>query len=165
MKSGEYLLEFLRKWKISIILAPLAIYYCMNHGKYTLLDNADLVIHEAGHVFFYFFGQFIHMAGGTFMQILLPSLIVWYFVKTAYLTGIQVSLFWLAHNLLNISVYAGDAETRVLPLLGNGTHDWYYMLSTLGILQYSEAVGALFFLIAINIFFISLAVPAIKRTS
>lgn len=154
--------EFIRKWKISIILLPLELYYCLNRGDYTLLDNADLVIHEAGHVFFYFFGQFIYMAGGTLMQILLPLLIVWFFIRSGYLTGIQFSLFWLGHNFLNISVYAGDAETRTLRLLGNGTHDWYYMLSKLGILDYSEAVGGFFFLIAMIVFSLSLATPVLN---
>ena len=157
-------LRNLRKWKTSIVLLPLSLYYCINYGKYTLLDNADLVIHEAGHVFFYFFGQFIHMAGGTLMQILLPLLIVWYFIKSGYLTGTQFSLFWLAHNFLNISVYAGDAEKRALPLLGNGTHDWYYMLSRLGILDYSEAVSALFFLIALIVFILSIITPVFRRS-
>ncbi|MDZ7722789.1 MAG: hypothetical protein U5R06_08235 [candidate division KSB1 bacterium] len=99
------------------------------------------------------------------MQILLPSLIVWYFLKSGYLTGTQVSLFWLGHNFLNISVYAGDAETWALRLLGNGTHDWYYMLSRLGILDYSEAVGAFFFLIALIVFFLSVGAPAFWRST
>ena len=43
---------------------------CFKQGKYTWIDNADLVIHEAGHIFFMFFGKFIHFAGGTLMQII-----------------------------------------------------------------------------------------------
>jgi hypothetical protein len=36
---------------------PIALYWVLNRGEYGLIDNADLVIHEAGHFFFKFFGN------------------------------------------------------------------------------------------------------------
>jgi len=148
-----------KKWVTSLILIPFAIYYLANWGHYTLIDNANLIIHEAGHFFFSFFGSFIHAAGGTLMQILFPSFISFYFLRNGYRTGVQVFVFWLGQNLINISVYAADAETRILPLLGNGKHDWYYMLRELGILGQSEFVGIFFFGMAILILAISLLFP------
>ena len=61
------------RWIPSIIILPIAVYYCLNRGNYGLLDNVDLVIHEAGHIFFSIFGKFIYTLGGTLMQIILPS--------------------------------------------------------------------------------------------
>ena len=60
----------IKKWWVSIALIPLAFYFILTHGHYSLIDNADLIIHEAGHFFFGFFGSFIHAAGGTLMQII-----------------------------------------------------------------------------------------------
>jgi hypothetical protein len=89
---------FLSKYKISIFLFPLVIYFLFSKGEYTLLDYADLIIHEAGHFFFRVFGEFLYMAGGTMMQIVFPLFIALYFLKNLYLPGFQIFLFWLAHN-------------------------------------------------------------------
>lgn len=147
-------MDSLKKWIPSIILLPLCVYFCLNRGNYGLLDSADLVIHEAGHIFFILFGQFIRTLGGTLMQIILPSLIVWYFYKNSYRLGVQMSLLWLGHNFINISVYAADAQARRLPLLGGNKvyHDWTFILGSLGILEYDAYVGYFFFGIAILVF-------------
>ena len=151
--------ESLTKYKTSIFLFPFAIYFLFSRGDYTLLDNADLAIHEAGHFFFMIFGQFVGIAGGTIMQIIFPLFIALYFLKNLYVTGFQVFIFWLAQNLINISVYAADAETRKLPLLGNGKHDWYYLLTELGILNHAESVGFIFFFLSIIVFALCLMTP------
>jgi hypothetical protein len=148
-----------KKWITSLVLIPFAIYYLANWGQYTLIDNANLIIHEAGHFFFSFFGSFIYAAGGTIMQILFPFFIALYFLRTGYRTGTQIFLFWLGQNLINISVYAADAEVRILPLLGNGQHDWYYMLRQLGILNQAELVGWFFIGMAVLVMVISLLFP------
>lgn len=77
----------------------------------------------------------------------------------------QFSLLWLGQNLINISVYAADAQARSLPLLGGNKvyHDWNYLLSEIGLLQYDAEVGYLIFGIAIIIFIITLIMPLITR--
>ena len=157
--------EILKSWAVSIILLPVCIYLLLNRGHYGLIDNADLVIHEAGHAFFYFFGRFIYTAGGTLMQIILPSLIVWYFYRNSYKTGVQFSLLWLGQNQINISVYAADARAQRLPLLGghNVYHDWHYMLGHLNLLNYDQEVGYLFVGFAVLIFITALLMPVIIR--
>lgn len=152
-----------KKWIPSIIILPICIYLIINRGNYGLIDNADLVIHEAGHFFFKFFGKFIYTAGGTLMQIILPSIIVFYFLKNMYRLGVQIGLLWLAQNLINISVYAADAQTRKLPLLGGNRvyHDWNYMLGEIGLLDYSAEVGYFFVGLAIIVFILILILPLI----
>jgi hypothetical protein len=149
----------LKKWITSFLLLPAACYCIITHGHYSLIDNADLIIHEAGHFFFGFMGSFIQAAGGTLMQILFPSFLAWYFYRNGYRSGLQIFIFWLGQNLLNISVYAADAVVQQLPLLGNGKHDWYYLLGQLGILRQAEVVGLIFFVLSIVVFIIVLFLP------
>lgn len=151
-------LEPLKKWYLSFLLAPLSLYFIFTRGQYTLLDNIDLIIHEAGHFFFMFFGDFIQMAGGTLMQIIFPLFLAWYFFRNGYRTGVQIFIFWLGQNLINISVYAADANKMKLKLIG-GRHDWLYLLNKLGLRQDADAVGYVIFTLAIIVFIISLLLP------
>lgn len=155
----------IKKWIPSIIILPIALYWVLNRGQYGLIDNADLVIHEAGHLFFKFFGQFIYTLGGTLMQIILPSIIFYYFFRNDYRTGMQFSLLWLGQNFINISVYAADAQAKQLPLLGGNKvyHDWDYLLQEIGMLQFDTEVGYFFFGIAILLFLITLIMPLITQ--
>lgn len=44
-------------------------------------------------------------------------------------------LLWVATNISEVAIYAGDAIDKVLPLLGGGdesNHDWYNILSAYG---------------------------------
>jgi hypothetical protein len=150
-----------KRWLPTVIMLPIIIWLIMNRGRYTWIDNADLVIHEAGHFFFMFFGKFIYTLGGTLMQMLLPSLITWYFWRNTYRTGIQVGLLWLGQNLINISVYAADARAQALPLLGGNKvyHDWAYILGATDLLQYDTEVGYFFFGLAIIIFLVTALLP------
>lgn len=155
--------DTIKTWLPSLIMLPVMIWLLLNRGKYTWIDNADLVIHEAGHFFFMFFGKFIYIAGGTLMQIILPSFIAWYFFRNIYRTGMQVSLLWLGQNFINISVYAADARTQKLPLLGGNKvyHDWHYLLGELHILHLDSEAGYFFFGFAIIVFIITLLLPLI----
>jgi hypothetical protein len=153
------------KWVPTLFILPVALYWILHWGTYSFIDNADLVIHEAGHIFFVFFGRFIYVLGGTLMQIILPSFITWYFIKTRYRTGVQFSLLWLGQNFINISVYAADAQKKALPLLGGNKvhHDWNYLLNALNILEYDQYAGYFFFGISIIIFLIAILMPLIIR--
>lgn len=154
-----------KKWIPSIIILPIALYWVFNRGQYGFIDNADLVIHEAGHFFFMFFGKYIYTLGGTLMQIILPSIIFFYFFRNEYRTGMQVSLLWLGQNFINISVYAADAQSKRLPLLGGNKvyHDWDFLLSEIGMLHYDAEVGYFFFAIAIILFITTLIMPLITQ--
>ena len=153
------------RWIPSIIILPIAVYWLLNRGEFGLLDNIDLVIHEAGHFFFSLFGKFIYTLGGTLMQIILPSIIASYFFRNDYRTGVQFGLLWLGQNFINISVYAADAQARKLPLLGGNKvyHDWHYLLNETGLLNSDQFVGYFFFGIAILIFLIAILMPLIIK--
>lgn len=154
-----------KRWIPSIIILPIAVYYCLNRGEYSLIDNVDLVIHEAGHAIFSLFGKFIYTLGGTLMQIILPSIIAGFFLRNNYRTGVQVGLLWLGQNFINISVYAADARVQKLPLLGGNKvyHDWHYLLNTTGLLEYDAEIGNVIFGFAVLIFLVSVLMPLITH--
>ena len=157
--------DAIKKWIPSVVILPVVIYWVLSRGEYGLIDNADLVIHEAGHFFFMFFGKFIYTAGGTLMQIILPSLIAWYFIRNSYKMGVQFALLWLGQNFINISIYAADARAQKLPLLGGNKvyHDWHYLLGELNLLNSDTEVGYVFFGAAVLILSVSILLPLIIK--
>ena len=112
-------------------------------STYRFLDRVDLVFHEAGHVVFGVFGEFIGVLGGSLMQVLIPAGIVAYFVWHRQQYSAAVTLFWVAQSLFNVSVYIKDARAQILPLLGgeDTLHDWNYILGRLSLLRWDQAVG------------------------
>ena len=152
--------DFFKRWIFSLLLIPVCVYFVLHQGEYTLLDNFHLIVHEAGHLFFSFFGTFVQFLGGTLMQLIIPVLLLIVFYKSAMPKGMQISFFLLGHSLINVSVYAADARTQVLPLLGNGKHDWNYLLNEMNLLNFDEQVGYVFFSLAILFFVIALIFPA-----
>lgn len=122
-----------------------------------VLDDGNLLIHEAGHLVFSPFGEFVSLLGGTILQLLTPILFLIYFLlKTDYL-GISFSIFWVGENLINVSYYISDAQVQVLPLVGGGIHDWNNILSDLGILQYTNTLGIVVFYLGVLVLISSLA--------
>ena len=117
--------------------------YDLSHlGRGTLLDAVDLPIHETGHLVFGPFGEFIGFAGGTLFQLIMPAAFVVYFARRKDGHSASVALWWVAQNCGNIAVYAADARSQQLPLVGGGEHDWAYLLGELGVLQRDQQVAA-----------------------
>ncbi len=122
-----------------------------------VLDGANLLFHEAGHLIFLPFGQFAHMIGGSLFQILLPCIFLFYFLYRYNFFASSVILFWIGDNIINVSVYMKDAQAMQLPLLIEGTfHDWNWIFSQLGILWASNIVGGIFYYVGAICLIISL---------
>jgi hypothetical protein len=153
------------KWLPSVIILPICVYFVAYRGTFIFIDNIDMVIHEGGQVFFSYFGKFVYTYGATLMQIFIPALLVWYFFATNYRLGVQFSLLWLGQNFINISVYAADVRTQKLHLIGgeNMYHEWNFMLSKLGLLQYDYQVGIFFVALAIIAFGLAVLMPLILQ--
>lgn len=159
------MMEKLKPWIASLILLPVGLYLILNKGEFIfILDHLNLLFHEGGHGIFSFFGKFIYTLGGTLMQIIIPSLFIFYFFINHQRIGIQISLIYLAENLMNIGVYASDARAQRLPLIGKGTyHDWTYLLSKINLLEYDQFIGNAFYYSAIVVILISLLLPLFMR--
>ena len=151
--------NLIKRWILSLMLFPVCLYFLLHRGEYTLLDNFHLIVHEAGHLFFSFFGTFVWSLGGTLMQIIIPLLLLIIFYKSFMPKGMQASFFLLGHSFINISVYATDARTQALPLLGNGKHDWAYLLNEMNLLNFDLEVGYFFFGLAILSFIVAILLP------
>lgn len=150
-----------RDWIVSIILFPLCIYFTLRMGKFNFIDYFNLLIHEGGHGVFRFFGDFIYTLGGTLMQIIIPFLFIYYFIKIHRLFALQIALVWLGENLMNIFVYVADARTQKLPLLGGKKvyHDWHWLLSRIDLLEFDKEIGLFFYITGIIVFVIALILP------
>lgn len=148
-----------RRWLPSLVLLPVCLYFVLNRSAGVFLDPLNVLIHEAGHLCFFFLGESLHAAGGTLMQMLLPATLVFHFWQYHTRLGMQVSLLWLGQNFLNISVYAADARVQSLDLLNGRTHDWSYLLDRLGLLEYDLVFAYLGCFFALMAFIALLALP------
>jgi len=131
--------------RIALVIA-IALYlsrYFLQERAWTLLDDGILAIHEAGHVLFQPFGEFLMMLGGSLLQLLVPAAFVAYFLRRTDRYAAAVVLFWLAASLFNLSAYVADARAGELPLLsGNrADHDWTWLLIRLGALEHDLLLG------------------------
>jgi len=149
----------LKTWFPSLVLVPVCLYFVLNRSDGIFLDPLNMLIHEAGHLCFFFLGDGLHAAGGTLMQIVLPATLAFHFWQYHSRLGIQVSLLWLGQNFLNISVYVADARVQGLDLLGGRTHDWSYLLHRLGLLEYDLVFAFFFCFFALMTFMALLALP------
>jgi hypothetical protein len=93
-----------------------------------IMDTINLFIHEAGHFFMRPFGRFIHVLGGSLVQVLLPlALLIVTWRKDIRQT--PPVAFWVGESMINVSVYIADAPYRKLKLIASGLiHDWWWLL-------------------------------------
>ncbi|HEY9648819.1 MAG TPA: hypothetical protein V6C88_20735, partial [Chroococcidiopsis sp.] len=128
-------------------------------GVMMFLHNVNLIFHEAGHTLFIFFGQFMHLVGGSLFQILLPAFLCGYFWVTGQRYASAIALWWVGQNFLDVSIYIKDAQIRILPLLGGeaSLHDWHFILLDLRLLTKSQLIGNIAFSIGILLYIVAIA--------
>lgn len=115
--------------------------------------NINLIFHEAGHVMFFWSGEFFSILSGSILQIFIPLAFVLYFFLKRLLYAASVISLWLAGSIFDIQVYIADAQKMNLELLGGGSviHDWNYILNSLGLLSYTDTFAVLVYWIALTI--------------
>lgn len=123
----------------------------MNHRTGELgnsfLHGPLLVFHEAGHVIFSFFGEFIMILGGTLAQLLMPTIMAGAFLfRNRDPFGAAIATWLFGVSLLDVAPYVYDALHPRLVLLGGhtgaeGGHDWIYLLGETGLLRYAHGLG------------------------
>ena len=128
---------------LSIVASFYFVYYASTTYEWHFIDNVNLLIHEAGHVIFMPFGLFLYLLGGSLFQIVFPGAFVVYFYRQKQYLSASLILFWVALNILNVSVYASDAVVMQLPLLGGDSsmHDWHAILGMLHLLPQTDQIG------------------------
>ena len=117
----------------------------------SFMHVVNLAFHEAGHVLFRPFGEFMAVLGGSLMQLLVPIAVTIAFVyRHDNAFGGAVGAWWLGQSALDLAPYIYDAAHGQLLLVGGfigaerpGAHDWSNILSRLNMLEHGHALGTL----------------------
>ncbi len=112
-----------------------------------LMDLVFVPVHEGGHLLFHWFGEFIGVAGGTFLQLAAPFALAVYFAFRRQAQGVAFCLFFFFEQFLPIATYMADARAQELPLLTVGDseyviHDWNYLFGKLGLLAHDTQIAS-----------------------
>ena len=129
-------------WTWQFAQAPMGV-----SAAASILHLPNLVFHEAGHVLFAPFGQFMRVLGGSLLQFALPLGLAVAFLNQHNPFGAVVCTWWAGENLIDVAPYIADARALQLVLLGGKTgaevqgHDWEYILATLGWMRFDRSLG------------------------
>jgi hypothetical protein len=113
----------------------------------SVLGGLNLGIHEAGHLLFSWLAwDFLTVLGGTLLQLGAPVVSAWMFARQPDYFACAFCGSWLATNLYNVATYMADARELDLPLVNVGggevDHDWSFMLSAVGLLDFDTRLAA-----------------------
>ena len=109
--------------------------------RYHFIDGVNLLVHEAGHVFFGFLGAVLGVLGGTLLQLLFPIAFIAYFWRRGQRFEAGVCGVWASESAMYTAEYMADAQVQALPLVGGHIHDWHWLLSRAGILGACEELA------------------------
>ena len=126
----------------SVLLAPYVLWIVFDY-EYHFLDGVNLAFHEAGHLFFAFFGETLHFLGGTLGQLFFPLACWFHFLRRGEALEARICLVWLAESGMYAAHYLADAQAQALPLVGGHIHDWNWLLTQAGLLAHCEFLGDL----------------------
>ena len=104
-------------------------------------DLVNLMIHEAGHLFFSWGSYTLMILGGTLGELLVPLLCGLYFFFHGQTYGFAFSAFWFFENFLYIGTYIKDARAAALPLVNGDIGDWTILFGQWGLLPDDLKIG------------------------
>lgn len=120
-------------------------------GSSGFLHLVILPFHEAGHVLFRPFGEFVTILGGTLGQHLMPIVLgVALLVKRRDPFGAALFFWLLGFSVIDMAIYMYDAFDPQLLLLGGRTgadsdrHDWMNIFGDLGLMTRARPIGLFF---------------------
>lgn len=117
------------------------LYAYLDHSGFLILDYVNLIIHEGGHFFFSWFGETMHILGGTLGELIVPLLCAAYFFWKRETTAVAFSCFWFFENFPYIGTYMADARSDSLPLVGSDVSDWAILFGQWGLLLQDQKIG------------------------
>ena len=137
----------------ALIAIVYIVYAIQTPQEFHIISTVNLIFHEAGHTLAAFFGKFIHFLAGSAMQVIVPLVIAGYFFLKREFYSSGIIIMWMGQSLVEVSVYMGDAQRMVLPLLGGDSveHDWNTLFSMLGILEYTDQIAGITYFAALMI--------------
>ena len=108
------------------------LYAYLDRSGFLVLDYVNLIIHEGGHFFFSWFGETMHILGGTPGELIVPLLSAVYFFCQRETTGFAFSCFWFFENFPYIGTYMATPGQALCP--------WWVQTRAIG--RFSSASGA-----------------------
>jgi hypothetical protein len=121
------------------------LYAFTRKSGFLFIDIVFVPIHEGGHLLFSYFGETLHILGGTLLQLLVPLAIAVYFCFQRHLAGTAFAAFFFFENFLNVGTYMADARAIALDYVtvgeGEAEHDWTTMFIKLGLLEHDVTIG------------------------
>ena len=139
------LLAGLMVWGAKFMFARIS----SNDVGQSFMHLINLPFHEAGHILFRPFGDFMTTLGGSLMQLIVPAVAAGtLLIKTRDAFGAAASTWWLGESFMDLAPYIDDARSLNLILLGGVTgkdvadyHDWEYLLRKTGLLTYDHVLA------------------------
>jgi hypothetical protein len=128
-------------WLVAYLL--FLIHAWRDSSGFLFPDLVNLMIHEAGHVFFSWGGNTIMLLGGTLGELIVPLLCAAAFFYQRQVYGFVFSAFWSFENFLYIGTYMADARTATLSLVNSDESDWTILFTQWNILLYDQRIGHL----------------------
>lgn len=125
----------------SVFIAAVSWFANSEHHWVPILDTANLAFHEAGHPLFGLVNSRLTVYGGTLGQLVFPVVATVAFWTRREAVSCAIAAAWLNENLWNVATYMADARTQVLPLVGNGEHDWTHIFSRWGVLHLDTGIA------------------------
>ena len=113
---------------------------------HNLINGANMIVHEAGHGICYLLPcpQFFTSLNGTLFQLALPIIFIYYYYRRDNNILAGLGSIWLAQNLVYVSWYMSYAQTpNLYPFFlgGSAIHDFWYIFSQLGVLEYDWLIS------------------------
>ena len=130
------------------IFYAFVLYELVSGGDFPkYMDGVFVPVHEGGHLIFGWFGEFIAVAGGTFLQLAAPAMLAIYFAFRRQPQGVTFCIFFFFEQFGPIATYMADARAQELPLLTVGSgdnviHDWNYLFGKLGVLAHDTQIAS-----------------------
>lgn len=132
-----------------VVFYSLFLYQAMRgQGVLLMMDLVFIPVHEGGHLLFRMCGEFISVAGGTFLQFFAPAALALWFIFHRQIQGTAFCAFFFFEQCLPTARYMADARAQELPLLTVGDadyviHDWNYLFGHLGVLDHDIQIATL----------------------
>jgi hypothetical protein len=117
------------------------LYAVLDTNGFLIIDYANLLIHEAGHMVFSPFGYTITILGGTLLELIVPFLCAAGFSWKRETTAVAFCAVWFFENFLYIGTYMSDARTAARPLVGSDESDWTILFTQWGVLVHDQQIG------------------------
>lgn len=180
--------DIFKTWWLSLLLLPF-IYFHLHQAYVTLnyniffsisysfpfpvniekflVRNFLLIVHEAGHTFLGVFGnRTLTILGGSLYEVLLPAIILAYFIFNRMTKSIQLGFYLLGSAWMSVAFYAADGSSRQLPLiggLGEASHDWGNLLTRWNLVEYDSHFGFTFAGLAAICYLLALITPLLFK--